>query len=197
MSQMLKQEAELADRLSQWLRQDDLRMSVLAVVESLNLPQAYVGAGFVRNLVWDHLHGYNPPTSLNDVDVVYFDPSEQTQEKAWQTEAQLNREYPFVVWQVRNQALMHTRNGDQPYTSTMDAISYWVECETAVAARSVAGELDIIACFGLTSLFAGCLTHNPRRPFTAFQTRVAEKQWLEHWPGLKVVVPHQPEAPTV
>ncbi|GAB6262514.1 hypothetical protein PSSHI_27580 [Photobacterium sp. R1] len=78
---MLKQEAELADRLSQWLRQDDLRMSVLAVVESLNLPQAYVGAGFVRNLVWDHLHGYSPPTPLNDVDVVYFDPSEQTQEK--------------------------------------------------------------------------------------------------------------------
>ncbi|MCM0146995.1 nucleotidyltransferase family protein [Photobacterium galatheae] len=185
----MNREAELADRLSQWLRQDAQRMSVLAVVESLNLPQGYIGAGFVRNLVWDHLHDFTQQTPLNDVDVVYFDRSEQTQENAWQIEAQLNRDYPFVVWQVRNQALMHTRNGDQPYTSTLDAIRHWVECETAVAARCVAGDLEIIAGFGLASLFAGHLTHNTRRPLATFQTRVEEKQWLKHWPQLKVVLP--------
>ena len=48
-------------------------MSQLKAVESLSLPDCWIGAGFVRNTVWDALHSH-PITGalLGDVDVVYF-----------------------------------------------------------------------------------------------------------------------------
>jgi uncharacterized protein len=33
-------------------------MQVLGVTEALGLPDCWVGAGFVRNPVWDALHGF-------------------------------------------------------------------------------------------------------------------------------------------
>ncbi|MDO6707518.1 nucleotidyltransferase family protein [Photobacterium sp. 1_MG-2023] len=180
-------ESQREDQLRQWLRQDQERMQILAIVAALNLPQCYIGAGFVRNLVWDRLLGDSVTTPLNDVDVIYFDPTEETQETAWQIEAWLNQHHPHCVWQVRNQALMHTRHDDPPYQSTLDAIGYWVEQETAVAVRLENDTLAIISGFGLASLFAGHLTHNPRRPRAVFEARIAEKQWLTRWPMLQVI----------
>ncbi len=37
---------------------DPLRMQALLAVRDLQLPDAWIGAGFVRDAVWDHLHGY-------------------------------------------------------------------------------------------------------------------------------------------
>ncbi len=51
----------LANHIVTLIKQDPLRMQVLDCVaqySQLDLPQCYVAAGFVRNLVWDHLHGY-------------------------------------------------------------------------------------------------------------------------------------------
>jgi hypothetical protein len=48
-------------------------MKVLAAVEALALPDCWVGAGFVRNPVWDALHGFPWSASYTDIDVVYFD----------------------------------------------------------------------------------------------------------------------------
>ncbi|WP_434154138.1 nucleotidyltransferase family protein [Pseudomonas sp. JZ134] len=49
-------------RLPDWIAEDPLRCQVLTCVAQLHLPDAWVAAGFVRNLVWDHLHGYTVPT---------------------------------------------------------------------------------------------------------------------------------------
>ena len=48
-------------------------MAALVAVRSLRLDSWCIGAGAVRSLVWDTLHGYETPSSLEDVDVVYFD----------------------------------------------------------------------------------------------------------------------------
>ncbi|ERM53656.1 hypothetical protein P780_16015, partial [Vibrio mimicus CAIM 1882] len=42
-------------------------------VYQLELPQCYIAAGFVRNLVWDSLHRNVKLTQLNDIDVIFFD----------------------------------------------------------------------------------------------------------------------------
>lgn len=36
---------------------DAQRWHLLDIVRSLALPDCWIGAGFVRNAVWDHLHG--------------------------------------------------------------------------------------------------------------------------------------------
>lgn len=62
----------LNQALSKIIHRDPFRMDCLRALRALNLPQGYLGAGFVRNAIWDDLHNKARPTPLNDVDVVYF-----------------------------------------------------------------------------------------------------------------------------
>ena len=52
---------------------DPLRMQALNAVRELQLPDGWIGAGLVRDAVWDHLHGYGQRPVTGDVDVVWFD----------------------------------------------------------------------------------------------------------------------------
>ncbi|MGR5066630.1 nucleotidyltransferase family protein [Photobacterium sp. DNB22_13_2] len=175
------------DLIVRLIEKDKLRRKALKCVQLLNLPQCYLAAGFVRNLVWDHLHGYSEPTSLNDLDVVYFAPDEDNPCQYLEYEHRLTQMLPECQWQVRNQALMHHRNGDARYLSTLDAMSYWPEKETAVGVRlNCHGEYECIAAFGFESLLGLELTPNPKRPHSFFTERVNGKGWLSYWPKLQV-----------
>lgn len=179
----------LEDKLAQLLAEDPLRIQALECVRSLALPDCYIAAGFVRKLVWDRLHQKQNPTPLNDLDVVYFDPNELDEQAYLKYETQLNALMPELNWQVRNQAIMHLRNGDTPYQSTLDAMSYWPEKETAVAARlNEKNQIECFSAFGFESLFEGQITYNPKRTLMLFQSRVESKNWLITWPQLQVAV---------
>ena len=52
---------------------DKWRLGALNLVAELELPDGWIGAGFVRNAVWDRLHD-RPMTPLSDIDVLYCDP---------------------------------------------------------------------------------------------------------------------------
>ena len=52
---------------------DAQRWHLLDIVRSLALPDCWIGAGFVRNAVWDHLHGRALSPLTGDVDVLWFD----------------------------------------------------------------------------------------------------------------------------
>ncbi|WP_117234779.1 nucleotidyltransferase family protein [Vibrio maerlii] len=175
------------EKIVELIKQDPARLSALEDVRSLRLPQCYIAAGFVRNLVWDSLHQLSKPTPLNDVDVIYFDPEESDANVYLHYEAQLRARMPELRWQVRNQASMHLRNGDEPYTSVLDAMSYWPEKETAVAIRQIGhGKYECIAAFGFESLLDGHITYNPKRSLEVFERRVKSKGWLMRWPDLSV-----------
>lgn len=172
-------------RLSTLLQKDAMRMQVLTIVRELALSDCYVAAGFIRNLVWDDLHTCE--TALNDIDVVYFDKSDTLNVMDSKLTLQLNRQYPAYNWQVKNQAYMHSRNHDSPYLNTLDAMSYWPEKETAVAARLLDDDsIAIISAFGLESLLAGKITYNNKRAQAVFLQRVTAKRWLQTWPQLRV-----------
>lgn len=178
---------DASQRLLGWLKADAYRMQALAVLAQLPLADALIAAGFVRNLVWDHLHGYQSPTPLQDLDVIYFDRSDCGVARDRQLEAQLQALWP-APWSVKNQARMHRRNGDAPYQSSADAMRYWPEVETAVGARLADnGEPLLVAPLGLDSLFAGDITLNPNRPKPVdFQQRLNAKGWLTTWPKLRL-----------
>ncbi|MFW7524331.1 nucleotidyltransferase family protein [Vibrio ostreicida] len=173
------------DKIIELIRRDPIRGKALNHVYQLGLPQCYIAAGFVRNLVWDSLHNLVTPTPLNDVDVVYFDLNEADPRSYLAYEARLYQCMPELNWQVRNQAIMHERNGDRPYLSTLDAMSYWPEKETAVGIRQIAlNQYQCIAAFGFESLFRYCITPNPKRSRELFLQRIDSKGWLSQWPCL-------------
>ncbi len=117
-----------------WLQQDDARMAALRTVRRLGLNDWCLGAGFVRNLVWDRRHGYVEPTPLNDIDVIHFDAERADAERDRMLEARLQQWLP-QPWSVKNQARMHLRGGRAPYRNSEEAISFWTEVETAIGAR--------------------------------------------------------------
>ncbi|GLS91368.1 hypothetical protein GCM10007916_24370 [Psychromonas marina] len=175
-------------KIIQLLKQDRLRIEALDCLHQLHLPQCYLAAGFVRNLVWDHLHQKPMPTPLNDMDVIYYDANEVDDQAYLKYETQLTQRMPQVNWQVRNQANMHIRNGDQPYQSSIDAMSYWPEKETALAIRKTDnGGYECVSAFGFESLFALQITYNPKRQRSLFEHRVKSKQWLIKWSSLTVI----------
>ncbi len=178
-------------RLTTWLGEDPVRCRLLAVLADLQLPDAWLAAGFVRNLVWDRLHGYPEPTPLADLDVIYFDPVDCRSERDRDVERALSERAPGWPWSVRNQAAMHQRNDDALYSSSVDAMRYWVEVESALAARlTAAGQIEMVSPFAQSGLFALHLTLNPWRPRpAAFRQRLATKGWLERWPRLQVQEP--------
>lgn len=177
------------ERIITLIEKDELRVKALDCVQQLNLPHCYLAAGFVRNLVWDHLHQKSVSTPLNDVDVIYFDKTESNPDCYQIIESELSLLMPELNWEVRNQAIMHKRNGDKPYLNIIDAMSYWPEKETAVAIRKLDdGSYEYISAFGFQSLFNLQVTHNPKRSLGIFSDRVASKGWLAQWPNLRVEI---------
>ncbi|WP_051488333.1 nucleotidyltransferase family protein [Salinivibrio socompensis] len=163
-----------------------MRMRALRCVQALNLPQCYIAAGFIRNLVWDAMH-QSPPSELNDIDVIYYDLDDTRVEREQYLEGLLQKTMPEITWQVRNQARMHEKHQDPAYASTLDAMRFWPEKETAIAVRlDMNQRCEIIAAFGVQSLLELKLSHNPARPWAVFQQRIDDKQWLTHWPKLTV-----------
>lgn len=173
-------------RIIELIKLDFFRLQVLQVVASLQLPECYVAAGFVRNLVWDHVHAKTSSTPLNDIDVVYFDLYEHD-DKYLVHEKKLKCLMPVVNWQVRNQAYMHLKNQTTPYTSTLDALSFWPEKETAVGIRlTKSGQYELISTFELQLLFDFGITFNPKSKREIFTQRIQSKSWLQLWPKLSV-----------
>src|SRR3990170_8949065 len=82
--------------------------ALLLHVESLGLPDCWIGAGFIRNTVWHVLHGREIDLArLNDIDVVFLDPADAGKERDAAIEGILQALAPGIPWQIKNQARMH------------------------------------------------------------------------------------------
>jgi hypothetical protein len=163
-------------------------MDCLTAVGALRLPDCWIGAGAIRNTVWDRLHGFSDDTAHDtDVDVVWFDPEKASPDQDSALEARLSAAMPGQEWQVRNQARMHMRNRDPAYRDTEDALRYWPETATAVAARLRNGQVELIAPFGLDDLLGLTVRPTPafRQKPEIYAARQASKNWSVRWPKLK------------
>ena len=182
-----------SEALRALLAADPLRLRILRRVRMLGLPDAWVAAGVIRSAVWDAAHGRPPGPSFTDVDVIWFDRGADGDAAL---EASLRAVEPGLDWSVTNQAHIHAGNHDAPYVSATDAMRFWPETATAVAARlEEDGRIAIAAPFGLDDLFGLVL-----RPTPAFagdrrgimQRRVDGKGWRQTWPLLALATTAAP-----
>lgn len=173
-------------------------MDVLSAVRDSGLPDALVGAGALRDLVWGERHAGFVPDDVKDVDVAYFDPSDLGRERDVRAEEVLRRLRPGVPWEAKNQAAVHTwyarRFGGVPYTpvrSACDAVSRWPETATSVAVRlDAGGRLQVCAPVGLADLLQGVWRRNPRQVSLEESVRRLRKHRVaERWPRVQVIPP--------
>ncbi|MGG0655727.1 nucleotidyltransferase family protein [Rummeliibacillus pycnus] len=183
-----KREAELIEII----QKDAWMVKILKTVEKLNLPDCWVCAGFIRNKVWDFVHSYNVRTQLNDIDVIYFDPSNISQEVEKKMESTLRGIMPAEPWSVKNQARMHMKNQSKPYTSSLDGISHFPEIPTAIGAKIINGKIQILAPYGVSSLFDKRVEPTPyftadKELHTIYHKRIQSKDWKRTWPELEIL----------
>jgi len=179
----------LNQKLIQILHHNNNLLRDLGLVKGLGLPQWCIAAGYVRNYVWDYLHGFASRTSLNDVDVLYFDPTDIREEAEKTYELELKGKVADYNWSVKNQARMHIRNHCNPYTDVADAMKRWPETATATGVSlDHNGNVTIIAPHGLEDLFDLTIRKSPYfEDREYFYARIENKKWISTWPKLKIV----------
>lgn len=184
------------ERLIEHVRACDWLMEALRAVRSIGLPSWCIGAGAVRNCVWDALHRHDAPSSLADVDVAFFDAGDLRAERDAEIEHRLRALLPDVPWEVTNQAAVHTwfaaYFGDAvaPLRSLGEAIGSWPEYATCVGVwLDEEDGLHVIAPLGLEDLLGMIVRRNPARvSVSTYRERVAAKRYEERWPRVRVEV---------
>lgn len=178
----------------EWIRNDKWMMDILITVHTLQLPDWWICAGFVRSKVWDVLHGIETRSPLPDIDVVFFDSAHVQLDYELKFESTLKSLNPEIPWSVKNQARMHLRNDDTPYMSSTDAISRFPETATAVGVRlDSQGNVILTAPYGIEDLIH--LVVRPTQHFinnaiikgALYNDRINKKRWEQHWNKLQIV----------
>ncbi|CAN7750779.1 nucleotidyltransferase family protein [Variovorax sp. LjRoot175] len=176
------------------VRSSSSLMAALRVVRSLGLNSWCIGAGAVRSLVWDALHGYERPSAIEDVDVVYFDDAADSPGQDADLERRLREAMPALRWEVTNQATVHdwfANNFGQvvpPVRSLEEGVGTWPEFATCVGVNLNDEEsIGVVAPHGLDDLFELLVRHNPLRASAAtYRQRVQSKRFGERWPLLSI-----------
>jgi hypothetical protein len=159
------------DELIDILASSDWFLAAVNCVATVDPPQWWVGAGVIRDLVWDTRFGDGfDPARLKDVDVAYYDGSDLTTDRDVGLTSDLRRVDPNIVWDIKNQAAVHqwypARFGlaVQPFQSVSEAVATWPEYAACVAVRlDEDGSLLLLAPRGLDDLLDGVWRRNPTR----------------------------------
>lgn len=169
-------------------------MAALTAVRSLGLNSWCIGAGAVRSLVWDALHGFEQASAIDDIDVVYFDDAAGDPGQDAYLESRLRSVMPALRWEVTNQATVHhwfASNLGQavpPLGSLEEGVATWPEFATCVGVNLDDEEsIGVVAPHGLDDLFGLRVRHNALRASVAtYRQRLESKRFGERWPLLSI-----------
>ncbi len=172
------------------LRADPIAIELLKAVAEAGPEGAYIGAGFLRNRVWDNLYDDGRSYPEADIDVIYFCAENDSPETDYAFEARLREYISGYDWQVRNQARMHHFGGHAQFISLENGLKHWAETATTVSVRLKGEELDFIAPFGFGDLMNHILKITPimqKCDPKGFESRLTQKGWLKRWPDITVI----------
>ncbi len=184
---------KLQKELINIIKKEDWLMDILKQARNLNLLDWYIGAGAIRNTVWNHLHGKSGIPPVGDIDLIYYDNDDTAGKKEKESKNILNKNIPNFKWEVVNQATAHRFNKDRAKaSSSCNALSHWIETPTCVGIRlEEDNSFTICAPHGLEDLFNLVVrpttleSHN----LEEYNKRMKEKNWIKNWPKLKVIYP--------
>jgi len=182
----------LARRLAGCVRSEPWLLRALDAVAASGLPDAWIGAGVIRDVVWGQACDGFDPAAVRDIDVAFFDPGNLSRQRD-QDAQQILEGLAELPWEATNQAAVHTWYhryfGGPPvpaFSCVHDAVATWPETATCVAIRKAPGGIEICAPHGLTDLMSKTWRQNPVRvSIDVSRARLARHR--ERWPDIAVV----------
>jgi len=167
---------------------------ILARWDDMSLPDCWLVAGAVAQTYWNQAHKLPSTHGIKDVDVVYFD-ADDTSEEAEVAHGlrvqQLFEDLP-VGFDVKNEARVHLwykkkfGYAIRPYTSTKSAIATFPTTAGAIGIQPYMNSLQIYAPFGLEDLLGLIVRPNKTQISPAIYTSKVER-WQPIWPHLKII----------
>lgn len=182
------------DQLRAILSTSDAFRRIFDRAPELALPHWYVGAGFVVQTVWNALCGFPLLQNVKDVDLIYYDDRDLSEESEKKNQAAAARLFAGIPleFDVVNQARVHVWYEQHfgypiaPYTSVEQAIGTWPTTATATAIRNEAGTFKVHAPFGLDDLL-GMIARPNKVQITETIYLAKVTRWQAAWPPLTVI----------
>jgi uncharacterized protein len=160
----------------------------------VSLPDCWLVAGAIAQAVWNDAFGLEPGYGVADVDLVYFDGSDLSEDTEAEHAARIRRLFANrdVKIDVKNEARVHLWYREKfgyellPYTSTKRAITTFPTTATAIGVQPAGSGLLISAPFGLSDLFDTVVRPNKVQiPRATYEAKVM--RWRALWPRLKIM----------
>ncbi|MED1115090.1 nucleotidyltransferase family protein [Bacillus paramycoides] len=178
-----------------FIQNDPWMMNVLQMAKSLQLPDWWVCAGFVRSKIWDTLHNYEVRTATPDVDVIYYDSMQKDEAYEQLLEMKLTNMDATIPWSVKNQARMHVVNKMLPYSSSVDAIFKFPETATALGVTlDEKNNVILTSPCGIEDVLSLQVKPTPhfletKERIHMYKKRVIKKNWQSKWPNITITYP--------
>lgn len=173
---------------------DKRLMRILSLAREANLPNWYIGAGLIRNYVWDFLHGWPQRTPIRDVDFIYYSPDAIDEVRV---RAMLAKKMPKIDWDLKNSAFVHAWYANKGIVrpalkSSEEDIDGWPETASCVGVRLQADdELLIYVPYEVDDLLNMVFRRNKNNQYSVneevFRKRVIDKKIKERWPKVKII----------
>ncbi|HEX3989908.1 MAG TPA: nucleotidyltransferase family protein, partial [Acetobacteraceae bacterium] len=181
-------------RLERIIMASPILAPIVSQWEAITLPDCWLVAGAVVQAVWNDLFGLEPNHGVKDVDLVYFDDSDLTQQTEANHEARIRELFSGegITIDVKNEARVHLwyarKFGGKiaPYTSTWHAITTFPTTATAIGVQPAGSGLLISAPFGLADLL-GAIVRPNKVQITEAIYAAKVMRWRACWPGLTIV----------
>jgi hypothetical protein len=162
--------------------------------DQVQLSNAWLVAGCLAQTVWNARFGLPAAHGISDIDLVYHDPSDLSEEAEQEHAERIRQAFPEIdLWiDVKNEARVHMWYASKfgytipPYTTVFDAIDTFPTTATSVGIRPTKEGREVYAPFGLDDLMYGVVRPNKAQiTQEIYDAKVA--RWLQMWPDLTVV----------
>lgn len=182
------------DQLRSILARSPIVATVIDRWPQIGLPDCWLAAGCLAQTVWNDAFGLPSMHGLSDIDLVYFDGSDLSQEAEAAHAERIRALFADLgLWvDVKNEARVHLWYAEKfgtaqaPYASTEDAITTFPATATAIGVQPHADGLHVFAPYGLSDLL-GLIVRPNKKQVTRPIYEAKVKKWLAKWPGLHVV----------
>jgi hypothetical protein len=208
----------LARQLAGLVSAEPWLLRALGAVAASGLPDAWIGAGVIRDVIWGQRQDGFDPADVRDIDVAFFDPEDLSGERDQEAQRALAR-LDELPWEATNQAAVHTWFHEYfggspvpPFGCVHDAVATWPETATCVAIRRLpadaspgaaerapaadagsgqATSIEVCSPHGLADLLGMVWRPNPAR-VTADMSAARLDRQRKRFPGITVAPPHSP-----
>lgn len=182
------------ERLLQIVQMNEHLSTIFNGIEERLPYEYYIGAGCLVQTVWNYLSEYPLDYGIHDVDIVYFDREDLSEESEMKIENDLSAFFTNIPYKidVKNEARVHlwyeTKFGFNinPYQSVEDAIHTWPTTATSIGIRKEKGAYKVYAPFGLNDIFEMVIRANKTQITKEIFESKAHK-WNKLWPKLTII----------